>query len=244
MTDTPHQTPEPIGSSNDIPAIRGMLKMGVTAFDKRVVIALLAESAALILRAEQAEQERGLTFAEICRVSLSRANRWHPGGIEEWSPMEWAGAMAGEAGETCNAAKKLKRVETQIAHHDNRVFGTSAPTDEQAEAYRVQVAKEAADTILYAVLVMQRVGANPSAVLMDVFNKKSEEYNFPERLSAEAARGALQRQQRELMGRVEAIIKGKRWVSAFGRDVYAMPEVNCAIDEILADLASLLGEEP
>ncbi len=42
--------------------------------------------------------------------------------------------------------------------------------------------KEVADTILYAVLVAARVGVDLQQVLREVFNKKSEEYGFPERL--------------------------------------------------------------
>ena len=55
-----------------------------------------------------------LTIRELQKISEKRTKRWHPGGLEEWSPLEWAGAMAGEAGEACNAAKKLKRLETGL----------------------------------------------------------------------------------------------------------------------------------
>lgn len=119
-----------------------------------------------------------LDIQTIFDTSLSRSRRWHGGGLEDWSPLEWAGAMAGEAGEAANAAKKLKRIEGDMAtvNEPGRHYET-------AEAARKQVAREAADTILYGLLLMARVGVDaPGDVLREVFNKKSEEYGFPERI--------------------------------------------------------------
>ena len=59
---------------------------------------------------------------ELQQLNVSRAQRWHPGGLAEWSALEWAGAMAGEAGEACNAAKKLKRIETGVANINRQQF--------------------------------------------------------------------------------------------------------------------------
>lgn len=124
--------------------------------------------------------QEGLTIRRIVRASVSRANRWHNGNMNEWSALEWAGAMCGEAGEAANAAKKLKRLEVDIASVNvpERHF-------QNQEAAKSAVIKEACDTILYAVLLMARVGCDPESAeeaLCDVFNKKSEEYGFPERL--------------------------------------------------------------
>lgn len=119
-----------------------------------------------------------LTLSQIMATNVLRAARWHPGGLAEWSPLEWAGAMAGEAGEACNAAKKLKRIDGQL-QNINTEEGRSL-TDRQAACH--QIAKEVADTIIYGVLLVAAVGEDIEAVLVDVFNKKSEEYGFPERL--------------------------------------------------------------
>lgn len=121
-----------------------------------------------------------LTIDEIVGASVSRANRWHKGGMEEWSALEWAGAMCGEAGEAANAAKKLKRIEDVIPsiNEGERHFA-------DASSVKAQVGKEVADTILYAVLLAARVKVDLEAVLIEVFNKKSEEYGFPERLGSE-----------------------------------------------------------
>ena len=121
---------------------------------------------------------RSMRLNDVFLTNISRCRKWHPGGIEEWSALEWAGAMAGEAGEAANAAKKLKRIESKLQNTNS--LGRSL-TD--VEAARTAVAEEVADTILYGLLLMARVGVqDPEQVLAAVFNSKSVEYGFPERL--------------------------------------------------------------
>ena len=124
--------------------------------------------------------QEGLTVRRIVKASIERANRWHNGDMNEWSALEWAGAMCGEAGEAANAAKKLKRLECNIESRNepDRHF-----RDKQAA--QLATIKECCDTILYAVLVMARAGCDPEdaeQAIANVFNAKSEEYGFPERL--------------------------------------------------------------
>jgi NTP pyrophosphatase (non-canonical NTP hydrolase) len=121
-----------------------------------------------------------LTFDDLVQANLSRVVRWHPGGLHEWSPLEWAGAMAGEAGEACNAAKKLKRIDGQLANI-NHEAGRSLT--ERQSACR-QIAKEVADTIIYGALLVSAADEDLGATIVEVFNRKSEEYGFPERLRA------------------------------------------------------------
>lgn len=123
-----------------------------------------------------------MTFEELIEANVSRANRWHNEGINEWSPLEWGGAMAGETGEACNAAKKLKRIETEIQHHDARMFGSDVSKEHLAAMYRKKIGLEVADTIIYGLLMCVRVGVDPVECIREVFNKKSEEYGFPERI--------------------------------------------------------------
>lgn len=118
-----------------------------------------------------------LTFEQLVEQNVSRANRWHKGGLSEWSALEWAGAMCGEAGECANAAKKLKRLEDGIKSIN--LADRDLRTEHDAH---LAVAKEAADTIIYALLVMARVGIDPECIIRDVFNRKSDEYSFPERI--------------------------------------------------------------
>lgn len=130
-----------------------------------------------------------LTFDEVAAASLSRANRWHVGGVTDWSAMEWAAAMAGEAGEACNAAKKLKRIDDGLKNI-NTEEGRSL-TDRKLACH--QVAKEVADTFIYGMLLVAAVDEDLAATLIEVFNKKSEEYGFPERLVAPAAPRAAEK---------------------------------------------------
>lgn len=118
-----------------------------------------------------------LTLGRIIHQNEARANRWHPNGIEDWSTLEWAGATAGEAGEMCNAAKKLKRLETGLSSKNKG----SRNLNTFAKAQR-QVGLEGADTILYAILTMLRADQDVEECIRTVFNAKSEEYGFPERL--------------------------------------------------------------
>ncbi len=108
-------------------------------------------------------------------VNAERGRRWHQGDLTQWSPLEWAGAMAGEAGEAANAAKKLRRLDLQLPNRD------AGLTRDDAAPLRAQVAKECADTIIYALLLMSVMGVNASDVIAEVFDQKSVEYGFPER---------------------------------------------------------------
>ena len=77
-----------------------------------------------------------------------------------WSPSEWACALAGEAGETCNAVKTL-----------NRGDGT-------VEA----IAAELADTVIYADLLAARLGIDLGAAVRAKFNEVSEKRGSTVRL--------------------------------------------------------------
>lgn len=110
-----------------------------------------------------------LSIKKITAKSISRANRWHVNGIDSWSELEWAGAMAGEAGEACNAAKKVKRITDEIA---NRAGSVAKVELQDLNAYSQQTCKESADAILYAILLIVRCGGDPEKVLAEVFNKK------------------------------------------------------------------------
>jgi NTP pyrophosphatase (non-canonical NTP hydrolase) len=120
-------------------------------------------------------RQAGISLRLLQQTNVERAGRWHPKGLAEWSPLEWAGAMAGEAGEACNAAKKLKRMTGNTQNIDLRGAHSAA-------AYRKTIAKEVADTVIYGVLLIAAVGEDAEATVREVFNAKSIEYGFPERL--------------------------------------------------------------
>ena len=124
-----------------------------------------------------------LTFINLMHANLSRVERWHS--LNDWSTLEWAGAMCGEAGEAANFAKKLKRVESKIPNHDGRIDGSNVLEHRLIPTYRAGIVKEYADVVIYGVLMCARAGATPEEVqqtIRDVFNDKSKEYGFPERL--------------------------------------------------------------
>lgn len=116
-----------------------------------------------------------LDLDQFQSINAHRGRRWHQGNLSQWSALEWAGAMAGEAGEAANAAKKLRRLDLSLP---NREAGL---TKDDAALLRAQVAKECADTIIYALLLMSLMGVNASDVIAEVFDHKSIEYGFPER---------------------------------------------------------------
>lgn len=117
-----------------------------------------------------------LTIRFLQYINAKRAERWH--GLKSWSALEWAGAMAGEAGEACNAAKKLKRIEDGIANI-NLEDGRSLTDAQNASA---AIVNEIADTVIYGVLLAERVGLDLEEAIRMKFNRKSEEYGFPERI--------------------------------------------------------------
>lgn len=117
-----------------------------------------------------------MTIKELQELSEERSKKWHKGLLDNWSLLEWAGAMCGEAGEAANVAKKLKRIETALP---NKAAGVSI---DDYDALRYKLGMECADTILYAMLVMSAAGIEAEEVIKHVFNQKSIEYGFPERL--------------------------------------------------------------
>jgi NTP pyrophosphatase (non-canonical NTP hydrolase) len=119
-----------------------------------------------------------LTFNALTAANASRGQRWHKTGISEWTVSDWAVAMAGEAGEACNAVKKLRRVEDELPNISEP--GRQLSTREAAIA---KVAEELADTVIYIDLLAQRLNINLPAAIIEKFNATSEKYGFPERLA-------------------------------------------------------------
>lgn len=119
-----------------------------------------------------------MSFADFSAINVQRCARWHKAGIEEWSISDWATAMAGEAGEVCNAVKKLRRIECDAANINDAHRQLS--TREQAI---LAIGEEIADTVIYLDILAHRLGLNLAEEIAAKFNKTSERYGFPERLS-------------------------------------------------------------
>jgi NTP pyrophosphatase (non-canonical NTP hydrolase) len=83
--------------------------------------------------------------------------------------------MAGEAGEVCNAVKKLRRL----------VDGTNTAKDPQSESECVKaIGKELADTIIYCDLLAARLGLDLSTEIEAKFNEVSRRMNSSIRLGS------------------------------------------------------------
>ena len=111
-----------------------------------------------------------LTFAEVRKATLSRVEEWH--GLNKWSVMEWACAMAGEAGETCNVAKKMSRIEGGFAYRKEEIGQDLTPN----------LAEEAADTFIYLDLLCASRGIDLAEAVKKKFNSVSEAYGFSQRI--------------------------------------------------------------
>jgi NTP pyrophosphatase (non-canonical NTP hydrolase) len=99
-----------------------------------------------------ASSAASLTFAQLAQTNLSRCTRWHSEGIDGWSVADWMMAVAGEAGEICNACKKLRRVEDDCANINDP--GRQLSTKAEAVA---AIGGELADTLIYLDLLARRL---------------------------------------------------------------------------------------
>lgn len=112
-----------------------------------------------------------LTFHTFAGRNLSRALRWHPGGLEQWSLSDWSVALAGEVGELCNVVKKLNRVRDNL--QQNAV---------DTSKLKSMLADEIGDVGAYLDLCAQAAGLSLEECIRNKFNKISERENFPEKL--------------------------------------------------------------
>lgn len=114
----------------------------------------------------------------IIEVSVERCKKWHgEKGIDDWSVLEWAGATCGEAGELANVAKKILRIE-----HGMQSIGNAGLTKDDIRILDEKYAQECADIFLYLVLNAAKRKVKLARAIIQTFNKKSEEYGFPQRL--------------------------------------------------------------
>ena len=101
----------------------------------------------------------GLSFEELRAVNVPRCEEsFFP--LDSWSLSDWACALAGEAGETWNAVKKLNRGDGNVE----------------------EIAKELADTIIYADLLAARLDIDLGEAVRAKFNEVSDKRDSPIRL--------------------------------------------------------------
>lgn len=112
-----------------------------------------------------------LTFRLVSNINVRRCDLWHPPG-KDWTLLEWAGAMCGEAGEAANIAKKVRRAEQGLV---------GKPEDREV-IIRTKLAQEIGDTYLYLDLLATKAGLRIEDCVRMAFNGKSEELGFPHRI--------------------------------------------------------------
>lgn len=114
-----------------------------------------------------------MLLSEFQKINQQRALRWHNGDLHQWSVSDWAVAMAGEAGEVCNAVKKLRRVECGIVQ-------AAGPAD-RSQAVS-EISEEIADTFIYLVLLANVLNIDLESAVREKFNAVSIREGFPERV--------------------------------------------------------------
>lgn len=93
-------------------------------------------------------------FDELRRANVLRATREIFGhSLEDWSPVEWAVAIAGETGEMCNLVKKEHRGD---------------------EVDQAEIGKEIADIVIYCDLMAARYGFDLGELVRGKFNEVSD----------------------------------------------------------------------
>jgi NTP pyrophosphatase (non-canonical NTP hydrolase) len=109
------------------------------------------------------------------KINAERGRRWHRNDLNQWSLLEWAGAMCGEAGEAANYAKKIRRLEIGLPNREAGLQKSNRSKLEEA------MAREIADTIIYGLLALSVLEVDAAEIIADTFDQKSIEYGFPER---------------------------------------------------------------
>jgi NTP pyrophosphatase (non-canonical NTP hydrolase) len=112
-----------------------------------------------------------LTFAEFRRANVDRCLKWHPQGIESWSPSDWLTAVTGELGELASLIKMRNR------ERDRLPGNKFSPTQKQ-------IADELADVLTYLDLLAEVLNVDLASAAVEKFNEVSARVGFPDRLTA------------------------------------------------------------
>ena len=104
-----------------------------------------------------------LTFSQLQVINSARCvDVFHA--INDWSPTDWACAMAGECGEACNEIKKLRRLDGADSSGDIK--------DRRSELID-KIGKELADLVIYADLLATRLDLDLGREVVKKFNEVS-----------------------------------------------------------------------
>lgn len=145
-----------------------------TRTDSRVATCYVQSNATLVCAALNAytadEPTLTLTFAEFRKANVARCIKWHPQGIDSWSPSDWLTAVTGELGELASLLKMRNR------ERDGLTGNKFSPTQKQ-------IADELADVLTYLDLLAEVLGVDLASAAVAKFNEVSERVGFPDRLT-------------------------------------------------------------
>lgn len=110
-----------------------------------------------------------LTFQQFRAANVNRCVKWHPHGIESWSPSDWLTAVTGELGELASLIKMRNR------ERDGLPGNKFSPSQKQ-------IADELADVLTYLDLLAATLGVDLAAAAVEKFNEVSQRVGFPDRI--------------------------------------------------------------
>ena len=128
----------------------------------------------------------GLTFDQLRKANVKRCVEGFGRELDHWNLAEWSCALAGEAGEACNIAKKLLRKQSE-----------SEATAKQDDRVTVQdYARELADIVVYADLIAASIGVDLGETVRAKFNEVSERIDSDIKLQPTLVRVLVQEWER------------------------------------------------
>lgn len=110
-----------------------------------------------------------LTFDAFRAANVARCIKWHPQGIDSWSPSDWLTAVTGELGELASLLKMRNR------ERDGLPGNKFSPTHKQ-------IADELADVLTYLDLLAAVLSVDLGHAAVEKFNEVSERVGFPDRI--------------------------------------------------------------
>lgn len=123
-----------------------------------------------VRRALHGEPVPPLTFDAFRAANVARCIKWHPQGIESWSPSDWLTAVTGELGELASLLKMRNR------ERDGLPGNKFSPTQKQ-------IADELADVLTYLDLLAEVLGVDLGRAAAEKFNEVSQRVGFPDRIA-------------------------------------------------------------
>lgn len=106
-----------------------------------------------------------LEFNNFSLINAERCEKGFNMPLDAWNVMEWACAVAGETGEMCNYAKKLKRLHDGVQPDKDKNI-----TEEQLIE---NIGKELADIVIYCDLLASSLNMRLGYLVKEKFNETS-----------------------------------------------------------------------